>query len=138
MIQRTLAILKPDCLEKRIEGKIIQHITDAGFDIKAMRLTKLTKESAEKFYAIHKGKSFFESLIVYITSGPVISIVLEKENAVEDFRKLIGATDPQKAEEGTIRKMYADSVERNIVHGSDSVENAEVEIKHFFEAEEFI
>lgn len=97
-----------------------------------MRLTRLSKDSAEKFYAVHKGKPFFENLISYITSGPVIPMLLEKENAVEDFRKLIGATDPQKAAEGTIRKMYAGSVERNIVHGSDSPENAAIEIKHFF------
>jgi nucleoside-diphosphate kinase len=132
MKQRTLAILKPDCLEKKIAGKVIQHITDAGFEVKGMRLMKLTKESAEKFYGVHKGKPFFESLIAYITSGPVVPMVLEKENAVENFRKLIGATDPKKADEGTIRKLYADSVERNIVHGSDSSENADTEIKHFF------
>ena len=138
MKQRTLAILKPDCLEKKLAGKVIQQITDAGFDMKGMRLMMLTKESAEKFYGIHKGKPFFENLITYITSGPVIPMVLEKENAVEDFRKLIGSTDPKKADEGTIRKMYADSVERNIVHGSDSDENANIEIKHFFKPEELI
>lgn len=138
MKQRTLAILKPDCFEKKMAGKVIQHITDAGFEIRGMRLMRLTKESAEKFYGIHKGKPFFESLITYITSGPVIPMVLEKENAVEDFRKLIGATDPKKADEGTVRKMYADSVERNIVHGSDSAGNAEIEIKHFFEPKDLI
>ena len=138
MKQQTLAILKPDCLEKKIAGKVTQHITDAGFEIKGMRLMKLTKESAEKFYGVHRGKPFFESLISYITSGPVIPMVLEKENAVEDFRKLIGATDPKKAEEGTIRKLYADSVEKNIVHGSDSSENSVIEIKHFFKDSELI
>ncbi|MGH2575465.1 MAG: nucleoside-diphosphate kinase [Ignavibacteria bacterium] len=138
MKQRTLAVLKPDCLRKKIQGKVIQYIIDGGFDTIAMKLTKLSRESAEKFYAVHKGKSFYENLIKYITSGPVIVIALEKENAVSDFRTLIGSTDPAKAEEGTIRKLYADSVEQNIVHGSDSIENADVEIKHFFSNEELI
>lgn len=130
--QRTLAILKPDCLEKKIQGKVIQHIIDAGFAIKGMRLLELTKESAQKFYAVHKERPFYNDLVNYMTSGPAIPICLEKENAVADFRKLIGATNPANAEEGTIRKMYADSVERNIVHGSDSPENAANEISHFF------
>ena len=138
MTQKTLAILKPDCLEKRIQGKVIQHIIDAGFEIKGMRLLVITKDSAETFYAVHKGKPFFEPLMAYITSGPVIPMVLEKENAVEDFRTLIGATNPQNAKEGTIRKMYADSVERNIVHGSDSPENAEKEINHLFKPEDLV
>jgi len=138
LTQKTLAILKPDCLEKRIQGKVIQHIIDAGFEIKGMRLLVITKDSAETFYAVHKGKPFFEPLMAYITSGPVIPMVLEKENAVEDFRTLIGATNPQNAKEGTIRKMYADSVERNIVHGSDSPENAEKEINHLFKPEDLV
>jgi nucleoside-diphosphate kinase len=125
-------------MQKRLQGKIIQHILDAGFEMKGMRLLKLTKTSAEKFYAVHKGKPFYERLVQYMISGPVIPIALEKENAVEDFRKLIGATDPQKAEEGTIRKLYAESIERNIVHGSDSPENAIIEIRHFFTPEELI
>jgi nucleoside-diphosphate kinase len=136
--QRTLAILKPDCLQKRLQGKIIQQILDAGFEIIGMRLLKLSKTSAETFYAVHKGKPFYERLVEYMTSGHVIPIVLVKENAVEDFRKLIGATDPQKADEGTIRKLYAESIERNIVHGSDSPENAIIEINHFFTPEELI
>jgi nucleoside-diphosphate kinase len=138
LIQRTLAILKPDCLQKKLQGKIIQHILDAGFEMKGIRLIKLTKTSAEIFYAVHKEKAFYERLVEYMTSGPVIPIALVKENAVEDFRKLIGATDPQKAEEGTIRKLYAESIERNIVHGSDSPENAIIEINHFFTPEELI
>jgi nucleoside-diphosphate kinase len=136
--ERTLAILKPDCLEKRLQGRIIQHILDSGFNIIGMQLLKLTKESAEKFYAVHIGKPFYESLVAYMTSGPVIPLALEKENAVDDFRKMIGATDPQKAEEGTIRKLYAESIERNIVHGSDSPENAVFEISHFFTPDELI
>jgi nucleoside-diphosphate kinase len=138
MNHRTLAILKPDCLEKRLQGRIIQHILDAGFNIIGMKLIKLTKESAEKFYAVHIGKPFYESLVAYMTSGPVIPMALEKENAVDDFRKLIGATNPKKAEVGTIRKLYAESIERNIVHGSDSPENADIEIGHFFTPEEFV
>jgi nucleoside-diphosphate kinase len=136
--QRTLAILKPDCLEKKVQGKVIQHILDGGFEIKGMRLLRLTKESAQKFYAVHKERPFYNDLVAYMTSGPVIPICLEKDNAVADFRKLIGATNPANAEEGTIRKMYAESIERNIVHGSDSPENAFVEIAHFFKDEDLV
>lgn len=132
MKERTLAILKPDCLEKKIQGKVIQHIIDSGFEIKAMRLLKLSDDSAGRFYAVHKERPFYGELVEYMTSGPVIPICLEKQNAVSDFRKLIGATNPANADEGTIRKMYADSIERNIVHGSDSPENAANEIAHFF------
>lgn len=136
MKERTLAILKPDCLEKKVQGKVIQHILDSGFEIKGMRLINLTKESAQKFYEVHKERPFYNDLVAYMTSGPVIPICLEKESSeggtVADFRKLIGATNPANAEEGTIRKMYADSIERNIVHGSDSPENAIKEIAHFF------
>lgn len=138
MIQRTLAILKPDCLQKKLQGIVIQRILDDGFEIIGMKLVCLTKYSAEKFYAVHKGKPFYERLVAYMTSGPVIPIALEKENAVEDFRKLIGATDPKKADEGTIRKLYAESIERNIVHGSDSPENAIIEIAHFFPPSELL
>ena len=132
MNQRTLAILKPDCLEKKIQGKVIQQIIDAGFKIIGMRLLLLTEESAKKFYEVHRERPFYNDLVEYMTSGPVIPMALEKENAVEDFRKLIGATDPRKAEDGTIRKLYAESIERNIIHGSDSLENAMKEIAHFF------
>lgn len=132
MKERSLAILKPDCLEKKVQGKVIQHILDAGFEIKGMKLMQLTEDSAKKFYEVHKERPFYSELVAYMTSGPVIPICMEKENAVADFRKLIGATNPANAEEGTIRKMYADSIERNIVHGSDSPENAKNEIAHFF------
>ncbi len=132
MKQRTLAILKPDCIEKKVQGKVIQQILDAGFEIKAMRLIQLTKETAQKFYAVHKERPFYNDLVEYMTSGPVLPMCLEKENAVADFRKLIGATNPANADEGTIRKMYAESVEKNIVHGSDSPENAQIEIAFFF------
>ncbi len=132
MAERTLAILKPDCIQKNVQGKVIQHILDAGFAIKGMRLMQLTEDSAKKFYEVHKERPFYGELVAYMTSGPVIPLCLEKDNAVADFRKTIGATNPANAEEGTIRKIYAESIERNIVHGSDSVENAKNEIAHFF------
>lgn len=137
-MSHTLAILKPDCLEKRVQGKVIQQIIDAGFTIKGMRLMKLTRDSAQKFYEVHKGKPFYEPLVEYMTSGPVVPMALEKDNAVADFRKLIGATNPEKADEGTIRKLYAESIERNIVHGSDSDENAAKEIAHFFKESDLV
>jgi nucleoside-diphosphate kinase len=138
MNKRTLAILKPDCIEKNVHGKVIQHILDAGFRLRAMRLVKLTRESALKFYEVHRERPFYNDLVNYMTSGPVIPICLEKDNAVESFRKLIGATNPANADEGTIRKMYADSIERNIVHGSDSNENAAKEIAHFFNENDLV
>jgi len=138
MKERSLAILKPDCLEKKVQGKVIQHILDAGFEIKGMKLMQLTEDSAKKFYEVHKERPFYGELVAYMTSGPVIPICMEKENAVADFRKLIGATNPANAEEGTIRKMYADSIERNIVHGSDSPQNAKNEIAHFFNEKDLI
>lgn len=138
MKQRTLAILKPDCIDKKVEGKVIQQILDAGFGITGLRLMHLTKESAEKFYLVHKERPFYGALVRYMTSGAVIPMVLEKDNAVADFRKLIGATNPANADAGTIRKLYAESIEKNIVHGSDSPENARMEIAHFFTNEELI
>jgi nucleoside-diphosphate kinase len=138
MTNRTLAILKPDCVRKNLVGEVITKITKAGFKIKAMKMTRLTNESAGGFYEIHKERPFFNDLLAYMTSGPVVPIALEKENAVADFRKLIGATNPEDAEEGTIRKMYAESIEQNIIHGSDSDENAAIEIAHFFSRKELL
>lgn len=138
MNDKTLAIIKPDAVNDKKAGEIITMISQAGFKIKAMRLVKLTKESAEGFYEIHKGKAFFEELIDYMTSGPCIPIALEKENAVEDYRKLIGATDPAKAAEGTIRKLFARNIQFNAVHGSDSDENAVKEISYFFSGKELL
>jgi len=135
---RTLAILKPDCVEKNLIGEVISKITGAGFKVLGMKMVRLTNDSAGGFYEIHKEKPFFNDLLKYMTSGPCVPIVLEKENAVEDFRKLIGATNPENAEEGTIRKLYAESIERNIIHGSDSDENAEKEIAHFFTRKELL
>jgi len=117
-------------------GKVVTLIQKAGFKVSAMKMVKLTPDAAKGFYQIHKDRPFFNDLIVYMTSGPCVPIALEKENAVEDFRKLIGATDPAKAAEGTIRKLYADSIQENIVHGSDSNENAAIEILHFFSRKE--
>lgn len=131
-------MLKPDALENGHTGKIIDMIIQAGFSIKAMKLTQLTTEQAEKFYEVHAERPFYGELVEYMTSGPIVAAILEKENAVADFRALIGATDPAEAAEGTIRKYYAESKGRNAVHGSDSDENAEIEGKFHFAANEII
>ena len=136
MSNLTLAILKPDCFENGNMGNVIAKIEEAGFNIRAMRMMCLNEKIAGEFYAVHREKPFYDNLISYMTSGPVVPVVLEKENAVEDFRKLIGATDPSEAEEGTIRKLYAESKSRNAVHGSDSDENAALEITFFFSKRE--
>lgn len=135
---RTFTMLKPDALENGHTGKIIDMIIQAGFSIKAMKLTQLTTEQAEKFYEVHAERPFYGELVEYMTSGPIVAAILEKENAVADFRALIGATDPSEAAEGTIRKYYAESKGRNAVHGSDSDENAEIEGKFHFAANEII
>ena len=129
---RTLTIIKPDAVQSGNAGNIIQKITDAGFKIVAMKYTHLTNVQAGQFYAVHSARPFYNDLVSFMTSGPVIPMILEKENAVESFRTLIGATNPANAAEGTIRKAYAESVERNAVHGSDSDENAAVEGSFFF------
>jgi nucleoside-diphosphate kinase len=138
MTERTLAILKPDCVRKNLTGEVISRIEKAGFRILAMKKIHLTKETAGGFYAVHKGKGFYNELVRFMSSGPCVPIVLEKTNAVSDFRALIGATDPKEAAPGTIRKLYADNKGENIVHGSDSVENGKVEIAYFFSAREII
>ena len=138
MGNKTLAIIKPDAVEKGYAGEILAMIIKDRFKIRAMRMIQLTKSSAEGFYAIHAERSFFNGLITYMTSGPCIPIVLEKLNAVEEFRKLIGATDPKKAADGTVRKLYAVDIQYNAVHGSDSDENAEKEIAHFFTKDELL
>ncbi|MGB6035271.1 MAG: nucleoside-diphosphate kinase, partial [Cryomorphaceae bacterium] len=122
---RTFTMLKPDAVEAKNTGKIIDMIIEAGFEIKAMKLTHLNESEAKEFYAVHSERPFYGELVEYMTSGPIIAAILEKDNAVADFRKLIGATDPSEAEEGTIRKKYAESKAKNAVHGSDSDENAE-------------
>ncbi|MCG8377675.1 MAG: nucleoside-diphosphate kinase [Chlorobiales bacterium] len=137
-MERTLTILKPDCVRKQLTGAVIDKIERAGFRIVAMKKTKLTKETAGAFYAVHRERPFFVELVEFMSSGPCVPMILEKENAVEDFRKLIGATDPAEAEEGTVRKLYADSKGENIVHGSDSDENAQIESSFFFSTEEAV
>lgn len=135
---RTLAILKPDCVRKNLAGTVIKQIQEAGFKVLALKMIKLTEDSAKGFYEVHKERPFFTELVEFMTSGPCIPIALEKDNAVAEFRKLIGATNPKEAEEGTIRRLYADSIGENIVHGSDSDENAAKEISHFFSRKEIL
>lgn len=131
-MEKTLCIIKPDAVKKKVQGSIIQMILDNGFDITDMQQMDLTREQAQKFYEVHKERPFYGELVDFMTSGPCIPIALAKDNAVADWRKLIGATDPSEAEEGTIRKLFADSKSENAVHGSDSVENGEIETKFFF------
>ncbi|MEM9053507.1 MAG: nucleoside-diphosphate kinase [Bacteroidota bacterium] len=135
---RTFTMIKPDAVESNSTGKIIDMIIEAGFTIKAMKLTHLNQSEAETFYAVHSERPFFGELVEYMTSGPIVAAVLEKENAVGDFRKLIGATDPSEAEDGTIRKLYAESKAKNAVHGSDSDENAEIESNFHFSGREMV
>jgi nucleoside-diphosphate kinase len=133
---RTFTMLKPDAIENGHMGKILDMIIQAGFTIKAMKYTKLSTEQAKKFYEVHSERPFYGELVEYMTSGPIVAAILEKENAVTDFRALIGATDPAEAAEGTIRKYYAESKGRNAVHGSDSDENADIEGKFHFTSNE--
>ena len=135
---RTFTMIKPDAVQAGNIGNIIQMITDAGFSIKAMKLTNLSKNQAEEFYAVHSERPFYGELVSYMTSGAIVAAILEKENAVADFRALIGATDPQEAADGTIRKKYAESKGRNAVHGSDSDENAEIECNFHFGVAELV
>jgi nucleoside-diphosphate kinase len=128
----TLTMIKPDAVAAGHSGKIIDMIIGAGFKIQAMKLTRLSTEKAKEFYAIHCERPFFGDLVKFMTEGPIIAAVLEKDNAVEDFRKLIGATNPANAAEGTIRKNFATDIERNAVHGSDSDENAAIEASFHF------
>lgn len=125
-------MIKPDAVANGYTGKILNQIIEAGFTIKAMKLTKLSNEMAGLFYDIHRERPFFNDLVSFMTSGPIVAAVLEKNNAVADFRTLIGATDPQKAEAGTIRNLYAKSIDANAIHGSDSDENALREAAFFF------
>ena len=128
----TFSIIKPNAVKTGKTGPILAMINEGGFDIAAMRMVILTLPQAETFYSVHKGKPFFNSLVEFMISGPIVVMILKHENAVDEFRKLIGATDPSKAEPGTIRKTFAVSVQMNAVHGSDSVENAILEANFFF------
>lgn len=124
---KTFTMIKPDAVEKGHIGGILEQITASGFRIAALKMTQMTKADAEEFYAIHKERPFFGELVEFMTRGPIVAAILEKDNAVDDFRTLIGATNPEDAAEGTIRKKYAESVGENAVHGSDSDENAAIE-----------
>ncbi|MEC9206150.1 MAG: nucleoside-diphosphate kinase [Pseudomonadota bacterium] len=132
-MQQTLAIIKPDAIERNLIGLIIGLIEKNKLKIIEAKILKLTKQEAEIFYEVHKEKPFFNSLINYMTSNKIMALKIEGEDAVNKYRKLMGSTDPESADEGTIRKLYAESKERNSVHGSDSVENSDIEIKFFFE-----
>ena len=138
MSNTTLMMIKPDAIENGHIGNILEKVTSAGFSIKALKLTRLTVNDAKSFYRVHKERPFFEELINFITRGPIVAAILEKENAVSDFRTLIGSTNPAEAAEGTLRKLYASSMGENAVHGSDSDENAALEASfHFSQTERF-
>src|SRR6266576_107370 len=132
MTERTLAIIKPDAVQRHLAGKIVQRIEDSGFQIRAMRRVHLSKKQAEGFYAVHRERPFFGSLTAFMSSGPVIVLVLEAPDAIKKWRTLMGATDPAKADPGTLRKELAESIERNATHGSDAPETAAYEIGYFF------
>jgi nucleoside-diphosphate kinase len=131
---RTFTMIKPDAVANGHIGAIVDKITKSGFKLIALKYTALSTEKAGQFYEVHKERPFYKDLVSFMSSGPIVAAILEKDNAVEDFRKLIGATDPAKAEEGTIRNLFAKSIEANAVHGSDSDENAEIEGSFFFSA----
>ena len=137
-VERTLAILKPDCIRKNLQGEVLARIQKAGFKVLGFKQIRLTKEAAGAFYTVHKSRPFYPGLVEFMTSGPCVPIALEKENAVADYRMLIGATDPKDAAEGTIRKLFADNKGENIVHGSDSPENGKIEIAFFFSEFELV
>ena len=128
----TFTMIKPTAFKNNYAGGILKMINEAGFVIKAMKMTRLSAIQAGQFYAVHKGKPFYESLVGYMSSGPIVAAILEKENAVEEYRALIGATNPENAADGTIRKLYATNLQQNAVHGSDSDENAIIESDFFF------
>lgn len=132
MAEKTLAIIKPDAVKKNVIGKIIQRIEDEGFQIKALKMVNLSKEDAKGFYIIHKARPFYESLTDFMSSGPAVAMMLEREDAIAKWREVMGATDPAKAEPGTIRRAYGFSIENNAVHGSDARETAEWELGYFF------
>ena len=137
-VERTLAIIKPDAVERNLIGEIISEIEKNNLKVVAMKMLWLSKREAEGFYYVHKGKPFFDSLTDYMSSGPIVVMVLEGENAIERWRKLMGATNPENAEEGTIRKRFGLNIEKNSVHGSDSPESAKYEISYFFNALEIV
>jgi nucleoside-diphosphate kinase len=131
-IQRTLCIIKPDACERRVQGSILQRVLEEGFEVLGMRQVRLSVAQAEGFYAVHVGKPFFGSLCAFMTRGPVVVVALSRDNAVQHWRSVIGATDPAKAENGSIRKLFGSSLTENAVHGSDSEENGRLEVGYFF------
>ena len=131
-LERTFSIIKPDAVKKHATGDILKTLEDAGFRILGMRILEITKEQAEGFYAVHAGKPFYDSLTTFMSSAPIVVMALEKENAIADLRALMGATNPAKAEEGTIRKKWAASIEHNAIHGSDAEDTARFELSYFF------
>ena len=132
MNEKTLAIIKPDAVKKRVIGRIIQRIEDEGFNILGLKMVQLTLEEAKKFYAVHKDKPFYDSLTEFMSSGPIVVLLLEGEQAIKHWREVMGATNPAEARPGTLRREFGFSIERNAVHGSDSPQTAEPEIKFFF------
>jgi len=137
-VQRTLCIIKPDAVEKRKQGAILQRLLDEGFNALAMRQLQLGRKQAEGFYAVHRERPFFGELVEFMTRGPVVVVALERDNAVQHYRDVIGATDPAKAAEGTIRKLYGTNVGENAVHGSDSEDNGRIECAYFFAGQELL
>ncbi len=137
-MNRTFTIIKPNAVAAGHTGKMLDRIIGAGFTLRAMKLIYLSRNQAEKFYAVHKGRPFFDNLVLFMTSGPVVVAVLEHEDAVAELRRLVGNTNPAKAEEGTLRRLFAESLTRNAIHASDSDENARIEWSHFFTEEEII
>ena len=135
MVEKTLAIIKPDAVKKKVVGKIIQRIEDEGFKISGLKMLCLTKEDAQAFYAVHKDKHFYDSLTDFMSSGEILVMVLEREDAISHWRNVMGATDPALADPRTLRQMYGFSVERNATHGSDSPQTAEWEIDYFYKEE---
>ena len=136
MAEKTLAIIKPDTVKKKLMGKIIQRIEEEGFKISGLKMILLTKEEAQGFYIVHKDKHFYDPLTDFMSSGEILVMVLERENAISHWREVMGATDPALAQPGTLRQMYGSSVERNATHGSDSPQTAEWEINYFYMSEE--
>ena len=133
-LEQTLSIIKPDAVERNLQEEIKKNFIDNGFNIKNEKKIQISKNEAEEFYKVHQSKPFYAELCNYLSSGPIVVMVLEKENAVADNRKLMGATDPKKADDGTLRKKYGISIDKNSVHGSDSIENARIEIDFFFKS----
>ena len=138
MTQRTLSIIKPDAVQRNLQGAIMKMIQDSGLKIVSMKMLRLSKDEARSFYAVHQDRPFFDSLTDYMSSGPIVVSILEGENGIDKYREIMGATNPENAQEGTIRKAYALDIEKNSVHGSDAPETAQVEMSYFFSKMEMV